>query len=219
MSNAEKHSHYFGPSQTPNITKGKADLINSKSDFSHPYDEDVSENSYMTVEKKSKNKFVREDSDSSSSYIKSNKYGRSTVTPSRSGIKSKMSVYNIGPEAFIQPTADECQNLIVNLEDIVKEEQMIYNIQECLNKKIDISNTCQRWWDLAENSSVREMQLFFEEESSRKYIRIQQILLVMTFGYAELMYASLSKNTRNMTSVKNILSNMHKNYLIFVEFI
>jgi len=37
---------------------------------------------------------------------------------------------NIDPEAFHQPTTDECENLIVNLEDIVKEEHSIFNIQE-----------------------------------------------------------------------------------------
>jgi hypothetical protein len=148
MSSKEKQFNYFGPSQTPNVTKGKAELLNSKSEVLDGYEEDASENSYMTVEKKpKKNKFVREESDTSSSYVQSSKYGRSTVTPSRSGIKSKVSVFRLEPEAFEQPSADECQNLIVNLEDIVKEEQMIYNIQECLNKKLDVDETCQRWWD------------------------------------------------------------------------
>jgi hypothetical protein len=63
------------------------------------------------------------------------------------------------------------------------------------------------------------MQLFFEEESSKKLIRHQQILLMLTVGYVELMSVNIFKSSRNLSSVKNIMSNMHKNFLIFVDFI
>ena len=63
------------------------------------------------------------------------------------------------------------------------------------------------------------MQLFFEEDDSKKLIRIQQIILLLTIGYIELMNTNLYKNAKNVSSVNNIMSFMHKNYLIFVDFI
>jgi len=58
---------------------------------------------------------------------------RSTITPSRYGIKNQVQyskLFKITPEAFIQPSAEELENLIVNLEDIVKEEKIIFRFQE-----------------------------------------------------------------------------------------
>ena len=70
------------------------------------------------------------------SHVTSSNYGRSTITPSRYGIRSKCKIFKMEPEAFIQPSSDELENLIVNLEDIVKEEEVIFRIQEHIKKRL-----------------------------------------------------------------------------------
>lgn len=49
------------------------------------------------------------------------------------------------------------------------------------------------------------MQLFFEEESSKKLIRTQQIILAVIIGYVEFMGPYLAESVKILTSVKNIL--------------
>lgn len=62
-------------------------------------------------------------------------------------------------------------NLKVNLEDLVKEEEAIYRIFEYINQRRPLASTfCAKWWKITQNSSVKEMQSFFEEEVSKKLI-------------------------------------------------
>lgn len=58
-------------------------------------------------------------------------------------------------------------NLVVNLEDLVNEEYYINHISEAIHKKSPLSQYCRNWWKVTEVSSVKEMQIFFEEASSK----------------------------------------------------
>jgi hypothetical protein len=224
MSHEINQSQILASSQTPTTNKPKTRMVQPKFEYENKSleDEDFTDNSYLTAERdKEKRKFnnlTHDNSDVSTPNINNNK-GRASATPSRYVVRDKTQIFKIDSEAFEQPTADDQENLIVNLEDIVKEENTIFNIQEGLNKKITVDNLCIQWWELVEKSSVKEMQLFFEEESSKKLIRHQQILLLLTIGYIELMQTNIYKSSRNLSSIKNIMSNMHKNFLIFVDFI
>ena len=126
---------------------------------------------YSSVEKKyikrKEQKQMQDDIDLSTTPASSNIKERSTITPWRFASKKISSLVNIDPEAFHQPTTDECENLIVNLEDIVKEEHSIFNIQEWLIDHKNVDAECVKWWEANKESSVREMQLFFEEEGSK----------------------------------------------------
>lgn len=73
---------------------------------------------------------------------------------------------------------DEAQNnLVVNLEDLVMEEYYINHISEAIHKRKPVLGFCQQWWSVTEASSVKEMQIFFQEPASRKLIKTEQILL------------------------------------------
>lgn len=63
------------------------------------------------------------------------------------------------------------------------------------------------------------MGLFFEEENAKKLIRVQQILMLLSIGLIELMESEIFKKSTSISAIKNILANIHKNYLIFIEFI
>lgn len=132
---------------------------------------------------------------------------------------NRRKVFTIGPEAYIQPSIGESDNLIVNLEDIVIEEKIIFKVQELVKKKASMGKIIKEWWELAEHSSVNEMQLFFEGDDSQKIIRCQQIIVILVIGYLEVMDTSLYSNIKSISSISNIMSFMHKSYLIFVEFI
>ena len=122
-------------SATPIANKPKARMINAnyEDEGKRFEDEDFNDNSYMTVERRKEtkkyNNLTHEESDISNPNIQNNK-GRASATPSRYGIRDRTQIFKIEPEAFEQPTADEQENLIVNLEDIVKEEHTIFDIQE-----------------------------------------------------------------------------------------
>lgn len=68
-------------------------------------------------------------------------------------------------------------NLVVNLEDLVNEEHYINQISESIHDRKPLSKHCKNWWAATEHSSVKEMQVFFEETTSKKLIKAQQILL------------------------------------------
>lgn len=178
--------------------------------------------SYRSVERnfsrKKQSSYIHDDLSSSATPASSSK-GRATTTPFRHGFRNRAKVFKIEPEAFQQPDIDEADNLVVNLEDIVKEEQVIFSIQECLSHQFPVEKYCNQWWETTNVSSVKEMQLFFEEESSKKLIRQQQILLLLVIGYIELMEEPIKKSHKTLASIKNIMTNVHKNYLVFVEFI
>ncbi len=61
---------------------------------------------------------------------------------------------------------------MVNLEDLVKEEEIIYRVFEYINqRRPNASTQCSKWWKVTQSSSVLDMQQFFEEEVSKKLIR------------------------------------------------
>jgi len=63
------------------------------------------------------------------------------------------------------------------------------------------------------------MSLFFEEEVSKKLIRQQQVLLIIIMGFIETMDAIEYNNVKIFSAVKNVIRNVHWNYLVFIEFI
>jgi uncharacterized membrane protein YkgB len=63
------------------------------------------------------------------------------------------------------------------------------------------------------------MEMFFQEDIAKKLIRVQQIIVILTLGYLEIMEAEVFKTAKVMSAVKNIMANVHKNYLIFVQFV
>lgn len=54
---------------------------------------------------------------------------------------------------------------------------------------------------------------------SKKLIRQQQILLMIVFGFIEQMDATDFNNVKTYSAIKNVMRNVHRNYLVFVEFI
>ena len=83
-------------------------------------------------------------------------------------------------ETLTEYTASEAQtSLVVNLEDLVNEEYHINQISEILklSNKHTVYKLCQNWWKVTDKSSVKDMQVFFEESLSKKLIKTQQILL------------------------------------------
>lgn len=173
MSEEIRHSYSSGNLGTPNITKPKASLMSSKvnldsDDYVNDYSED---SSYLAVE--IKNGRAKKPEGESEPYAQASKFRkeRSTITPSRSGVRNHLKPLKFTPEAFQQPRTEEQDNLIVNLEDIVREEHIIFRIQELIKNKLSIESLCKEWWTLMKTSSVKEMQLFFEEDDSRKLIR------------------------------------------------
>jgi hypothetical protein len=117
------------------LSKPKNKLAKTNSEYENKRLEDNEFNdiSYSTVERNQNNRRynqTNEMSDMSSSQILNKNKRKSPTTPSRYVKRKIAKIFSIDPEAFEQPTADEQENLIVNLEDIVKEEHTIFNIQE-----------------------------------------------------------------------------------------
>lgn len=74
-------------------------------------------------------------------------------------------------------TEEAQNNLVVNLEDLVNEEYYINHISEAIHQKKPLVEYVRKWWNVTEKSTVKEMQVFFEEENSIKLIKTHQILL------------------------------------------
>jgi hypothetical protein len=134
------HKNMLGSTHSPDIMRNKAMLMQNKSmgngdnnNAQIPYD-----STYMSIERNFAHKKEAEDMDedtpTSSTPGGSHHYIRSTVTPCRFPAKSQSKIFRVDPEAFIQPNSDESSSLIVNLEDIVKEEHVIFNIQNNITK-------------------------------------------------------------------------------------
>ena len=158
-------------SKTPEVLKHKAKYMQNQNYTYQMVDNNLYDGGYSSVEKKyskrKEQKNMQDDVDLSTTPASSDIKERSTITPCRFSAKKYGSPFSIGSEAFYQPTTDESENLIVNLEDIVKEEHCIFDIQESLIDHKNVNTQWSKWWDITKDSSVKEMQLFFEEESSK----------------------------------------------------
>ncbi len=161
---------------TPGVSKSKAKIIGNSSNLDmSAKNEYKDDSSYMTVDRKNgRNKRSCFESENYSEIISNSSKNikeRSTITPSRYGVRNQLRPIKFSPKAFKQPDAEEQRDLVVNLEDIVKEENAVFKIQELIRNKLSVEALCKEWWALTEVSSVKEMQLFFEEDDSRKLIR------------------------------------------------
>jgi hypothetical protein len=116
-------------------------------------------------------------------------------------------------------TEEDHNNLVVNLEDLVNEEYYIHHISEAIHQKKPLVEYVRKWWNVTEKSTVKEMQVFFEEESSIKLIKTHQILLWIFMSYLEVNESVLFHNPKIRSSIKNIVNNLHRNYMVFIEFI
>lgn len=142
---------------------------------------------------------------------------------SRDGAQNRESLAE--PEPTIQDwsteglTEDIKESLVVNLEDLVNEEYFINHISEGLHNKKSIKDYCKQWWRITEESSVKEMQVFFEEPLSKKLIKTQQILLWIFLGYIDSHEDLIYKSPKTWANLKNIINNLHRSYLVFIQFI
>jgi hypothetical protein len=66
---------------------------------------------------------------------------------------------------------------------------------------------------------IPDMQAFFEESSSKKLMKTHQITLTLFMSYLEVYEHHVYENSRNWSNVKNIINNLHRNFMVFVEFI
>lgn len=124
-------------SKTPNVMKRKAELLNLNTDKKdRQLNDDLPNDSSYTTEgknqelRKKKSSNYDDSCSSATTPLSDAVKGRATATPARYGMKSRCKVFKIEPEAFQPMPGLEDQNLIVNLEDIVKEEQVIFTVQE-----------------------------------------------------------------------------------------
>ena len=69
------------------------------------------------------------------------------------------------------------------------------------------------------NQVLEKCNYSLRKKVQNKLIRQQQIILILTLAYVELLDSSSFRNVKIISSLKNIMINIHKNYLVFVEFI
>lgn len=63
------------------------------------------------------------------------------------------------------------------------------------------------------------MSEFFEEELSKRLIKHHQVLLCLLIGYLETNDLEIYKRQKVWNHVKDAMASLHRNYLVFVEFI
>lgn len=63
------------------------------------------------------------------------------------------------------------------------------------------------------------MQHFFDEAQSKKLIKRYQVLFTVFIGYLELNQFAMYTNQKVWNTTKNAIDNLHRNYLVFIEFI
>jgi len=76
----------------------------------------------------------------------------------------------------------------------------------------------KNWWDISTESCSSQSQLF-EGDKVKKLIREYQIIFILTLGYLEIIESVKNTNFKNFSSIKNILANVHNNYLVFLRFL
>ena len=74
----------------------------------------------------------------------------------------------------------DSNTLIVNLEDILLEEDVINNILVAIHQRKLVSNLCSEWWRKTGKSSVKQMDILFKEQTSKKLIKYYQAILCMS---------------------------------------
>lgn len=142
---SQENGHKIAYAQSPEILKGKAELVQNNSNYveksnwraQQPYDA-----TYMSRDKKFKDNLKDlsegEEVMTAVTPIASITQERLTTTPLRKGLKSISKVFKIDQEAFIHPDISQAENLIINLEDIVKEEKILFELQENISQHSSI---------------------------------------------------------------------------------
>lgn len=68
---------------------------------------------------------------------------------------------------------------MVNLEDVIKHEEKVAILLDCLNHNTDLSETFEDWWTISENSVTNTLDKLFRDERLKKGIRLSVILEIM----------------------------------------
>lgn len=110
-------------------------------------------------------------------------------------------------------------NLIVNLEDILVEEQILNDILNSIYSKSLVSALWSEWWAKTEKSSVKQMEIFFEEQNSKRLMKYFQVLLCLFIWFLEINESKLYSKNQTWINAKTVIKNLHRNYLVFIEFI
>ena len=63
------------------------------------------------------------------------------------------------------------------------------------------------------------MQVFFEEELSRKLIKNHQVLLCIFIGFVETHQDIIYKFPKSWSNAKNLIRYLQRSYLVFIQFI
>lgn len=189
--------------KTPDIAKKKklAGLQNM-SYVNKSVDELDKISSSVFADKQSSELTKQSEVDLSTTPAQSEIKGRTTATPSRFIGKKSSEIFVLDSDSFIQSAAaiEDIDTLILNFEDTQKAR-------------------CMAWWEITKDSSMKELQFYFVEEGYKQLIHQQQIVLMLAMGYIELMKPDTKKNVKSVSSIKNVLTNCHKNTLILKELI
>ena len=129
------------------------------------------------------------------------------------------SVIYFPEEAFIDAAEkDTIEEIEIDLEEVIKEETIIFEIHQAVKEKQNFIPVIKDWWRTSANQCENQVQLF-EGEKIRKLIRQYLIMFILTIGYLENVKKAQNLKFKAYSSIKTILTNIHRNYLVFVEFL
>ena len=83
-------------------------------------------------------------------------------------------------QGFLGLDSDE---LMINLEDILLEEDVINNLLNALYQKKLVSGLWGEWWNRTNMSSVKQMDILFEEQTSKNLLSTFKSYCVCLFDF------------------------------------
>jgi hypothetical protein len=93
---------------------------------------------------------------------------------------------------------------MINLEDVIKQEELICTIQDQLVSGIDVNETCDEWFISSESSAVSSIEKLFKNNLIRRSLRvalIQEILSIVLFNF-------MGTELKLLTDIQNNMKNL-----------
>lgn len=113
------------------------------------------------------------------------------------------------------------QSRNVNLEEVIKEEILLWNIYSTLKLRSETVVYCQEWWTATARSSVDCIEDYFSNEGVRSIVGtfLKMEILAVGFtedlcGHSRLASLVLGNNRQTLT---NVMFYAHQNFLLLMQ--
>jgi hypothetical protein len=118
-----------------------------------------------------------------------------------------------------QSGKEEYNKQAINLEDLWLQEQKLCKILESLRCNSNVSISCEEWLDFINYSSIQSLESYFMQLETKLHINTFSIFEIVSVMSIIISIIKNKLNENTVSHLKNLIFNIHQNYLILINLI